>query len=298
MTSSPFLEKRTTMKLSEINVRDPFILSDIATKTYYLYGTMPFYDGIGFYCYTSKDLDSWSGPFKVFTPKKNFWGTKEYWAPEVHIYHGQYYMFASFKGDGYARSTQILCSSSPMGPFHVHSNIVTPKDWECLDGTLYVDKSNNPYMIFCHEWLQIDDGTICAVPLSDDLKDAVGDPVTLFKGSDAKWSEHPNWSKKPVHVTDGPFVYEKNNVHILLWSTYGKDSYKIGIAHPQDSFVKSGYIQEEKSLPIQSGGHGMIFTSFEDKDYLVVHVNNEEHGKEYPIIIPISFHNGKCEVSV
>lgn len=284
------------MKLEDIKIRDPFILADAKTKKYYLYGTTEYYQGIGFYCFLSDDLISWDGPIKVFEPPVDFWGTEDYWAPEVHIYHDGYYMFATFKGKNHARSTLILSSSSPCGPFKIHSSLITPKDWECLDGTLYVDKEDNPYMIFCHEWLQVEDGTICAISLSKDLKNAIGEPVLLFRGSDAKWSENPNWYPKPIHVTDGPFVFEKNGVHALLWSSFGKENYRIGVAYPKDSFVKSDYVQEEQALPIKSGGHGMIFSSFENKDYLIVHVNNESQGKECPKIIPITFQNGKCEV--
>lgn len=286
------------MKLSDIKIRDPFILADSQTKQYYLYGTTPYYQGIGFYCFTSSDLVSWEGPFKVFTPPSDFWGTEDYWAPEVHHHLGVYYMFASFKGVDHVRSTLILASDSPKGPFHLHSSLLTPEDWECLDGTLYLDEKKRPYMIFCHEWLQINDGTICAVPLSQNLKEAIGDPVVLFHGSDAKWSEQPSWADRPhVHVTDGPYVIESDGIHALLWSSYGKDGYRIGVAYPKDSFVSPDYIQEESALPIQSGGHGMIFRSFDEQSYLVVHVNNEAHGKEYPKIVPVRFLNGKCEVT-
>lgn len=41
------------MKLNEIIIRDPFILSDVVTKKYYMYGTTNHYDGLGFYCYVS-----------------------------------------------------------------------------------------------------------------------------------------------------------------------------------------------------------------------------------------------------
>ena len=34
-------------------------------------------------------------------------------------------------------------------------------------------------MVFCHEWLQVNDGQICAVPLSDNLGKATGEPVIL-----------------------------------------------------------------------------------------------------------------------
>lgn len=29
-------------------------------------------------------------------------------------------------------------------------------------------------MVFCHEWLQVGDGQICAIPMSDDLGEAIG----------------------------------------------------------------------------------------------------------------------------
>ena len=158
------------MKLNEIYIRDPFVLADPNSKMYYLYGTTPSYEGQGFYCFKSQDLVDWSGPIKVFTPPSDFWGTKDFWAPEVHMYRGEYYMFATFKGDNTCRGTQILHATSPEGPFNVHSDIITPSDWECLDGTFYVNETGSPYMIFCHEWLQINDGTICALELSDILK--------------------------------------------------------------------------------------------------------------------------------
>ena len=81
-------------------------------------------------------------------------------------------MFVSFKADGVMRGTQILKAESPMGPFLVHSDgPVTPRDWSCLDSTLYVE-DGVPYMVFCHEWSQpgVDDGEMCVIPLTDDLK--------------------------------------------------------------------------------------------------------------------------------
>jgi hypothetical protein len=37
-----------------------------------------------------------------------------------------------------------------------------------LDGTLWVE-DELPYMVFCHEWVQIKDGTVESVRLKDDL---------------------------------------------------------------------------------------------------------------------------------
>ena len=128
------------MNINEIRLRDPFILLDKKSSTYYMYGTNNNYE-LGFYCYYSKDLSSWNGPFRVFTPDSTFWGTQDFWAPEVHIYNGRYYLIGSFKSPTKCRGCQIFVSDNPLGPFKVHSDIVTPNDWECLDGTLYIENN-------------------------------------------------------------------------------------------------------------------------------------------------------------
>ena len=137
----------------------------------------------GFDVFVSEDLENWEGPFEVFHNDGTFWADHHYWAPEVHPYDGAFYMFASFKKAGVCRGTQILKAESPMGPFHPHSDgPLTPRDWECLDGTLYLSAAGKPYMIFCHEWLQVHDGEIWAVPLSGDLKTTAGEPFLLLRG--------------------------------------------------------------------------------------------------------------------
>ena len=86
-------------------MRDPFVLSVPEEKKYYLFGTTdpscwkgPFY---GFDCFISEDLEYWQGPVAAFRPREGFWGTENFWAPEVHRYRGKYYMLASFKAVSY-----------------------------------------------------------------------------------------------------------------------------------------------------------------------------------------------------
>ncbi|WP_420869776.1 family 43 glycosylhydrolase [Cohnella ginsengisoli] len=102
-------------------------------------------------------------------------GTENFWAPEVHRWRGMYYMFASFKAPGRRRATQILAADGPLGPFRPLSDRpATPPDWECLDGTLYVDRQGEPWIVFCREWLQVTDGEMYALRLSADLAETAG----------------------------------------------------------------------------------------------------------------------------
>ena len=53
----------------------------------------------------------------------------------------------------------------PEGPFApISGGPVTPPEWECLDGTLYLSGEGRPYLVFCHEWLQVENGEMCALP--------------------------------------------------------------------------------------------------------------------------------------
>jgi beta-xylosidase len=180
------------MRTSDIQIRDPFIVQVKEEGKYYLYGTTDKRawtgPGGGFECYCSADLAEWEGLFPAFVPPADFWATTQFWAPEVHRWGGRYFMFASFKADGMHRGTQVLAAAGPRGPFLPHSNgPVTPRDWECLDGTLFVDDAGKPWMVFCHEWVQVHNGQICAMPLTNDLRTAAAEPVLLFTASQAPW---------------------------------------------------------------------------------------------------------------
>ena len=182
-----------SMKREDINIRDPFILTDRENGVYYLYGTRGEARrkelGYGFDVFVSRDLEEFSEPTVVFSPSDGFWGKYDFWAPEVHFYKGKYYMFASFKADGKCRATHILRSDSPMGPFvPVSDTPATPAGQECLDGTLYVE-DGIPYIVYSHEWLQVKDGEMCARRLSDDLTEAVGEPILLFRASGPSWAK-------------------------------------------------------------------------------------------------------------
>lgn len=258
-----------------IRVRDPYIVPIRETETYYLFGTTdpePWEGpGEGFQVYESKDLKNWSEPKYAFKQDGTFWAEKNFWAPEVHSYRGSWYIFASFKAEGRCRGTQILKSDCITGPYvPITEYPVTPADWECLDGTLHVDDEGKPWIVFCHEWVQIHDGTVCAMPLSDDLREAIGEPVMLFHASEAPWE---TW-KDPDHVTDGPFLYRGGDGSLrMIWSSFGKNDYAVGIAVSQTGSVLGPWVQLPEPV-VENGGHGMIFDDFEGKSWLSIHSPN------------------------
>ena len=212
------------MKTGEINVRDPFVL--LYGDRYYLYGTRGatcWGPATGFDVYESGDLEHWSGPVPCFENDGTFWADRNYWAPEVHPWQGAFYLFASFKSADRRRGTAVLRAETPSGPFLPWSDgPVTPPEWECLDGTLYTDRTGKPWIVFCHEWLQAGDGEILACPLSADLRAPAGEPRLLFRASEASWAREVRHSSgKTGYVTDGPFLWRDGAGRLLcLWSSF------------------------------------------------------------------------------
>ena len=265
------------MKFNEIHIRDPFVLCD--GGKYYLYGSRgreTWGKCTGLDVYVSCDLENWSEPHECFTKPEGFWADKNFWAPEVHKYNGDYYMFVSFKADGVCRGTQILKASSPMGPFLLHSDgPVTPRDWECLDGTLHVE-NGKPYMVFCHEWSQVEDGEMCAIELTDDLKAPAGDAKVLFHASQPSWSDGYQPGK---YVTDGPFLYRTKGGRLLMvWSSFSKKEYCEGIAYSDNGSILGNWTHDDRMLFEKDGRHGMIFTTNEGELKFILHApNNSPH---------------------
>ena len=283
------------MKRTDINIRDPFVL--VHEGAYYLYGTRGatcWGPADGFDVYVSRDLEDWDGPFVCFHNDGSFWADRNYWAPEVYYYQGAFYMFASFKNPDVHRGTAILRAESPLGPFVPHSDgCVTPKDWECLDGTLYISKDGKPYMVFCHEWVQAGDGEVNAIPLTDDLRAPAGEPRLLFHASDAKWCQVKHHSSGVSGcVTDGPFLWRTADGTLLcLWASFSEGGYTEGVAVSDNGEIDGKFTQVEP-LFMDDGGHGMVFRALDGQLYLTLHSPNA-HLEERPFFHPITEQAGR-----
>jgi GH43 family beta-xylosidase len=228
--------------------------------------------------YISDDLINFSDPIPVFRKDETYWGTHHFWAPEVHKYNGRFYMFVTVASKTRKRGVQILVCDTPDGTFMpVINDAVTPSEWECLDGTLYVDEADVPYLVFCHEHTQIIDGAICYARLNDDLSAFVGDVVTMFSASSCGWADP---IKETHYVTDGPFMCRsKIGELFMIWSSFVKGNYAEGLVKFKNGKIGLDF-DHLKPLLDSDGGHGMIFSDGE-KTYFTYHTPNRS-GFERP----------------
>ena len=264
------------LKRENIRIRDPFILTDKETGCYYMYGTTDLEEGTlhaypRFSVYKSYDLESFDGPKVVFDGKENgFYATRDFWAAEVHKWGGKYYLFGSCKAEDRCRATEIFVSDTPDGKFVPVSDIPkTPGEWECLDGTFFVE-DGEPYMIFSHEWVEIGNGEIWATELSVDLSHPVGEPFMLFRASD-----NPAVSELEAgsgnYVTDGPFLFSDNGKVKMIWSSFYEGRYLV-LEAESDSL--RGKWHHGGSRFDFDGGHAMIFDTLDGVRMISLHAPN------------------------
>ncbi|WP_078435052.1 glycoside hydrolase family 43 protein [Metabacillus halosaccharovorans] len=292
------------VKTDEIHMRDPFVFPFEKEKKYYLFGTT-FADGCGdkepiFEVYVGEDLNNWEGPYVAFQPSKGFWGVRHYWAPEVFEIDGRFYMFATFKGGiGEHRGTGILVSNHPAGPYKPHSNgPVTPKDWECLDGTFYEDKQGQRWIVFCHEWTQEYEGKIKAIQLTQDLTQAKGEAVQIVNAADMEWIRKfgdPRIEKNGF-LTDAPYMYHaKNGDLMMLWSSYsipnfgdaGYGGYTVAVARSTSGKIEGPWTHDKGLLMDRNAGHSSLFRDFQGQLYICTHYPDTPHGSERPLFVKV-----------
>jgi hypothetical protein len=146
-----------------------------------------------------------------------------------------------------------------------------------LDGTLWVE-DGVPYMVFCHEWVQIVNGTVERIQLKDDLSATVGEPVRLFWGSDAPWArpspEHGSW------VTDGPWLFRSKSGKLFLpWSSFSHTGYTVGVAISDSGTLAGPWTQRAEPLYKDDGGHAMFFRRFDGQLMMALHQPNDQNAR-------------------
>jgi hypothetical protein len=249
---------------------------------------MYYMTGTGGRMWKSRDLATWEGPFDVVEVDSVSWmGPRPMiWAAEIHAYKGRYYYFATFTNrnvmiDTVAnqvierRACHVLVSDKPDGPYRPMADpTYLPASKPTLDGTLWVDKDGQPYMVFCHEWLQNRNGTVEKIRLKNDLSGSVGDSQILFRASDSPWSREntSDGSIRPNMVTDGPFLFTTLKGTLgMLWTSWIRDVYTQGVAYSMSGTLNGPWVQEVQPITPPNYSHGMLFRTFDGRTLMALH---------------------------
>ena len=308
------IKRKYPVKRTEIIIRDPFVLplegevekkesgeNGIRSQTYLMTGTIHIPGKKqGIYGYLSEDLENFSEPFLLFDPPEDFWADRDFWAPEIHRYQGKYYMFVSFRSAYRRRATQILSSERPEGPYlPISKEPHTPKQWHCLDGTLFIDPEGEPWMIYVREVVQMVDGEMYAQRLSRDLTHLEGEPVRLFAATYAPWcvtaGEGGMTFADDGYITDGPFVFRLPDGGLgMLWSSFCDSGYCQAVCYSESGKITGPWKQMNRPLYERDSGHGMLFSRPDGSLILVLHDNNR--GESHPVFLTVEWADNRITI--
>ena len=295
------------MKREDIRIRDPYIIAK--DGIYYLYSSTCSADGTTVEVYRSRDLEEWEAPTVVYRLSTDTWKKQDLWAPEVHEYCGRYYLFVSILGKNGLRGTEISVSDTPDGLFEpIADRPATPTDQSCIDGTLFVE-NGTPYIVYSHDWpdhyvaeREAYVGQICAVELSRDLREPVGEPFLLFDSTDVPYSAREgsptryNGEMLIRYGSDAPFINRlKNGTLFLTWSPIPGNNYVV-LGAVADS-IRGPWTHIDTPLFDDNGGHAMFFTDFDGSKKMCIH-QPEKWKLERARILPIEERDGELRVSL
>ena len=286
------------MKMSEINIRDPYIM--VQQDRYYMYGTRSetcWETADGFDCFVSENLEDWEGPFEIFRRPEGFFADRNYWAPECYCYKEAFYLVTTFGCESQKKGIYILKAKAPTGPFEICSGRLTPDDWSCIDGTLYFD-NEIPYLVFSHSFEDHPDGDMCYIELSQDLKTSKSKPELMFSAAEADWARPVPFAeaefgmKGDVYFTDGPCLMKMEDGRLYMtWSSWSNHGYAVGAALSASGTISGPWRQQKKAVYPENGGHGMLFRNRDGKLKFTLHFPNDKY-QERPQFVDVKIEDG------
>ena len=198
-----------------VPLADPFILNE--GGVYYAYGT---FSSDGIVVLMSDDLKTWHWPEGqsgyLALDRKDSYGDKWFWAPEVYRTESGYLMY-------YSADEHICCavSESPTGPFRQTAKRPM-SDERGIDNSLFIDSDGRPYIF----WVRIRGcNEIWMAELEQDLR-------TIKEGTERfciRMSQ--DWEKVWPSVNEGPFVLKHDGKYYLTYSANSYESKLYGIGY-------------------------------------------------------------------
>jgi len=239
---------------------DPFIL--LHEGTYYAYGTSE-EDGIG--VFVSQDLLSWERVpgNRLALSKQNSWGDRWFWAPEVYVVDGTFYMY-------YSADEHICVATSdhPLGPFKQIQKKPMIEGEKCIDNSLFIDREGKPYLFFD----RFNDGlNIWVAELEDDLMTVRMETMKKCIHVSQEWEEV--WPR----VNEGPYVMRHKDKYYMTYSANSYESPFYGIGYATADQVTGPWTKHvgnpilQKPGELVGVGHSAMFTDKEGKLRIVFH---------------------------
>ena len=190
----------------------------VSGDTLYLYTTHDenelinnFYTMNDWYCFTTKDMENWSDPIKVFDIKDIEWAEDRAWAPQCCERNGKFYLYCPVHKKNGGVCIAVGVSDSPTGPFKdIGHPLVDEGDWNDIDPTVFIDDDGQAYLYFGNPELRY-------VKLNEDMVSYSGnvERILMTEEAFAKGSHNTGTS-----YGEGPWFYKRNGIYYMVFAGF------------------------------------------------------------------------------
>ena len=214
---------------------DPFVLRH--EGRYYAFGTtgeartQP--DGRIFTLLTSPDLVRWTPAGGALIPPPGADGA-QFWAPEVVLHEGIFYMYYSMGGCAIGadigHQLHVATSRTPQGPYTQVATMAVPGSKFTIDAHPYLDTDGQWYIFYAQDFIDTADGYLPGTGLVVDklltMTTLAHQPRTVLRARHA-WTVFEKNRRMPLynnrifaewHTLEGPFVRRHNGKYYCFYS--------------------------------------------------------------------------------
>jgi len=257
----------------DIRMGDPFVLYD--NGTYTLVGTN-YRDG--FEAFTSPDLVRWQSAGIIWRDDTGAC-RRNYWAPELHRYRGQYVLIFSCQIDGPAGPPTfrlgLAVADRPTGPYRTLKLPWFDTFGSTIDAHLFLD-DGRPYLFF--DRVGSTDGVIWGrifvVELDATLERALHEPV-FVSGASQPW-EKPGSRNE---TNEGAFVFKRDGRYYLTYSGNGYTDPDYGIGYetaasplgPWTKALTNPILKRDERVAVSGPGHSSLVPSPDGTELFIVY---------------------------
>lgn len=253
---------------------DPFVLHHVST--YYLFGTTD--PEHGFRCYTSPNLVAWTPSGFAYQMTRSSWGMPPFWAPEVCLYKGLFYMTYSARDKRSRRLlTALAVSDCPEGPYEDLHAPWFDLGYSAIDAHIFVDEDGQAYLFFSRNGERdgYSFGIIYGATLQADFSGLRSEPLCLME-AEQPW-EKINYASN--RANEGPFVFKHRGRYYMTYSANHtfRPGYGIGYAaadHPLGPWTKSPtnpIASTDLEVGYSGAGHNAIVASPDGQELFMVY---------------------------
>ncbi len=262
------------------SLADPHVFKD-TDGTYYMYVT-----GLGYPCFSSKDLVNWKYETNVFRKNTAKWATRSFWAPEVIKVGDKYYLHYTAAREDDIKHIGVAVSNSPTGPFVDMDNkpFIDNGTKGTIDSHVFIDDDGRTYMYYSNAmstnpvpelgWKKRSE--IFVVEIKPDFSGFLSEPVMLIYPQQS-WEFNPSSNE---YWNEGAVVLKNNGMYYLIFSAncFCAANYAVGYAtatSPMGPFTKSVgnpiLSNAGVSHAVSGPGHNSVVRSPDDSEWFFVY---------------------------